>query len=140
MEHSLHLASYHFVKSLRKASQLGNDDVLDEEPPLFLNEAELQSAEEEEDAGYLPGDILGKALGLITVVSQVTLQFKSILTLICKIRKSPQAHAFFLQQCRHEKLPTNALKRFSPTRWGLLYDVVVDLVDRQAVSNDTSND
>jgi hypothetical protein len=64
MEHTLHLASHHFIKSLKKAS----NDSISEEMPLSITEEELREVESG-DGEYTPGDVLGKALSLITIVS-----------------------------------------------------------------------
>lgn len=115
MEHSLHLSAHHFIKALRKTGT-GHVEYGDDDLALDFNHGE-EGVEEEGDGEFTPGDQLGKILALVGL-----------------IRKSPQARAFWIQQCKRENLPLHALKGWVRTRWGSLYDVIQDLVDRRNVS------
>lgn len=138
MEHSLHLASHHFVKALNNGLA-GNDnediDVSGGIREIETSGRDEEAAEEVNAEDFLPGDVLGKVLALIGLVSGVFLIAKlPVLSVCMQIRKSPQARHFFLQQCKRENLPEHRLKGWVRTRWGSLYDLVNDVDSRRAVS------
>lgn len=76
MEHSLHLGAHHFVKSLNnKFAGKDNEDL-----ELLEGIHEIESSgrgeedvEEDEAEEFRPGDVLGKVLALIGLVSTIHL-------------------------------------------------------------------
>ncbi|KAF8801155.1 hypothetical protein BYT27DRAFT_7342075 [Phlegmacium glaucopus] len=67
---------------------------------------------------FEPGDVLGKALALIT-----------------QIRSSPQAKSYFAKVCVEEGLKPLELIKWVRTRWGSMFDLIDRLIlDKRAVN------
>ncbi|KAF8264610.1 hypothetical protein EI94DRAFT_1805593 [Lactarius quietus] len=102
MEHSLHLAAKHFVKTIVPSfsKQHGTSDINTED--VHVEDDEDASDDDSDD--FDAADSLGKA---ITLVKQICM--------------SPQARAFFRVMCSQVGITPLELLLWIRTRWGSLY-------------------
>jgi hypothetical protein len=132
MEHTVHLAAQDFIQTINPTSRRSktkhtgevdnNDDEArggDEDWTADWEELENTPDDEEVDDAitFQPGDLLGKAIALIT-----------------QIRRSPQAKSYFETVCAEEGLKPLELKKWVRTRWGSMYDLLERLLLNKAVS------
>ena len=133
MEHSLHLGAGHFVKGvaptssrniLKKGPKLADPEDDLEDVDDGVDDGEGEDGEGEGEGGFEIADSIGKALALVNQVSilflRSSLEFTASLV-SQKIRKSPQARAFFEKACNEVGVPRLQLLLWVKTRWASLF-------------------
>lgn len=133
MEHTVHLAAQDFIQTINPTSRLrktnkatagevdGDDGEASSADDWTADWEELENISDDEEVDdtitFQPGDLLGKAIALIT-----------------QIRRSPQAKSYFETVCAEENLKPLELKKWVRTRWGSMCDLLERLLVNKAVS------
>ncbi|KAH9007830.1 hypothetical protein EDB84DRAFT_1447292 [Lactarius hengduanensis] len=129
MEHTVHLAAHDFIQAINPTSRRSKTKASTGEPEEGGDDGEatggdedwtadweelentLDNEEVDDTVTFQPGDLLGKAIALIT-----------------QIRRSPQANSYFQTVCAEEGVKPLELKKWVRTRWGSMYDLLERLL------------
>lgn len=136
----MHVSAGHFIseigptaasKVIRKVKAVFQKvRATDRDLDLDILDSDLQAAltnggdgdVDDEIEGFDIGDTVGKALALVQQVRSLFLALVNFADAVwSKIRKSPQARAFFKQTCVEVNVPELELVQWVRTRWASLY-------------------